>query len=134
MRLLLDTCSFLWLIDDASRQLPEASLQAIRSRENECWLSAASLWEILVKLAAGRLAVDLRRGEAPEQFFVAQREGHGISTLSIDETAVAQLPKLPALHRDPFDRLLVCQAIAHGLVIVTPDEAIRRYPVRTIWE
>jgi len=51
----------------------------------------------------------------------------------LDEEAVAQLPRLPALHRDPFDRTLICQAIAEGLTIVTPDEAIRRYPVRTFW-
>jgi PIN domain nuclease of toxin-antitoxin system len=47
--------------------------------------------------------------------------------------AVLQLAKLPAYHRDPFDRMLVCQAIAHGLTILTPDEAVGRYPVPTIW-
>lgn len=133
MKLLLDSCSFLWLIG-ASERLTPATLKAIRSAENGCWLSVASLWEILVKHASGRLEIDLRRGESPERFLVAQREHHGIASLAVDESAVAQLPKLPPLHRDPFDRLLICQAIAHGLVIVTPDDAIRRYPVRTLWE
>lgn len=133
MRLLLDACSFLWLVGQ-SGHLSAGAARAIRSPDNECWLSAASSWEILVKHASGRLAIDLDLGESPEQFLVVQRERHRIESLAVDESAVSQLPKLPALHRDPFDRLLVCQAIAHDLVIVTPDDAIRRYPVRTLWE
>jgi prevent-host-death family protein len=86
----------------------------------------------LMKHRAGRLEIDCR-GASPEHFLIEQREAHGIDPLPIDETAVAQLPKLPDLHRDAFDRILVCQAIAHGLTLVTPDAAIRRYPVPTLW-
>ena len=131
MRLLLDSCSFLWLIGQAAA-LPEHVRAAIAEPDNACFLSAASLWEIMVKHRAGRLEID-SRGTPPERFLTMQREAHGIDPLSIDESAVVQLPKLPDLHRDPFDRILICQAIAHGLTLVTPDEAIRRYPVLTMW-
>lgn len=94
-------------------------------------MSAASLWEITLKHLAGKL--ELRRTVDPATYYAEQREAHGIERLPVDEEAVAQLPKLPALHRDPFDRMLVCQAIAHGLTLLTPDEAIRQYPVRTSW-
>jgi PIN domain nuclease of toxin-antitoxin system len=61
------------------------------------------------------------------------REGHGIAPLSLDESHVFLLSRLPALHRDPFDRMLVCQAIADGLVVATPDPRISQYPVRVFW-
>lgn len=131
MRLLLDSCTFLWLVAQPA-ELPDRVRDAIADPDNPCFLSAASLWEILVKHRAGRLEVE-GRGAPIERFLVEQREAHGIDPLPIDEESVANLPKLPDLHRDPVDRLLVCQAIAHGLTLVTPDEAIRRYPVRTLW-
>ena len=130
MRLLLDSCVFLWLIWDE----PELSAPAratIADPANEVFLSSASLREITVKHLCGKLV--LRRAVDPSTYYIEQRIAHGIEALAVDEAAVAQLPKLPALHRDPFDRMLVCQAIAHGLILVTPDEAIRRYPVRTFW-
>ena len=68
-------------------------------------------------------------GAPTERFLVEQREAHGIASLPIDEEAVAQLPKLPDLHRDPFDRMLVCQAIAHGLTVVTPMKRSGALPV-----
>jgi PIN domain nuclease of toxin-antitoxin system len=69
----------------------------------------------------------------PERFVPAQREAHGITTLELDEESVLQLHRLPEFHRDPFDRMLVCQAIVHGMTIVTPDPLIAQYPVRTRW-
>jgi PIN domain nuclease of toxin-antitoxin system len=128
---LLDSCSFLWLIGQSS-ELSSAAREAIAAPENTCFVSSAALWEILIKHQAGRLHIEAG-GSPPERFLIEQRAAHGIEPLAIDEEAVAQLPKLPALHRDPFDRILICQAIAEGLIIVTPDEAIRRYPVRTLW-
>ncbi|HXV63979.1 MAG TPA: hypothetical protein VEK15_24990 [Vicinamibacteria bacterium] len=56
-----------------------------------------------------------------------------MSSLPLREKAVAHLPKLPALHKDPFDRMLVCQSLEHGLVVVTPDPLVRAYPVKTLW-
>ena len=62
-----------------------------------------------------------------------EREAHGIAPLPIDEESTLHLSRLPALHRDPFDRLLVSQAIVHGLTIVTPDPLVTQYPARTLW-
>lgn len=61
------------------------------------------------------------------------REAHRIEPLALEEAAALLLSTLPALHRDPFDRMLICQAIAHGLGILSPDERIRQYPVCTVW-
>jgi PIN domain nuclease of toxin-antitoxin system len=58
---------------------------------------------------------------------------HGIAELALDEPAVLQLTRLPEIHKDPFDRMLICQAIAHGLIILTPDPLIGQYPLRTLW-
>lgn len=131
MRLLLDTCTFLWLIGQ-SAALSGKVRDAIADPANDCFLSAASLWEILIKHGVGRLEID-SRGTTPEGFLIEQREAHGLDPLPIDEESVAQLRKLPDLHRDPFDRMLVCQAIAHGLTLVTSDATARRYPVRSLW-
>jgi PIN domain nuclease of toxin-antitoxin system len=61
------------------------------------------------------------------------REAHGVTALSIDEESALHVSRLPALHRDPFDRILVSQAIVHGLTILTPDTLVTQYPGRTIW-
>ena len=128
MRLLLDTCSFLW-IASAPAMLPAAVLAQFRNPDNEVFLSAASAWEIAIKHGLGRLPLP----EPPERFVPAERAAHGISPLPIDEESALHLSRLPALHRDPFDRMLVSQAIVHGLTIVTPDPLVTQYPARTLW-
>nr|MBC8363176.1 type II toxin-antitoxin system VapC family toxin [Candidatus Desulfatibia profunda] len=70
---------------------------------------------------------------SPAQYIPAQREAHGIESLALAEDAVLHLPKLPDYHRDPFDRMLICQAQIHSMVILTPDDLISRYPVRCTW-
>lgn len=128
MRLLLDTATFLWIITDA----PDLSGHArglFVDPGNEVFLSAVSAWEIAVKYALGRLPLP----EPPERFVPSQREQHGIEELPLDEETALHLVRLPLLHRDPFDRMLVCQAIVHGLVILTPDSLVNQYPVRTMW-
>lgn len=128
MRLLLDTCTFLWIAAGAD-ELSVPARAAYADPANEVFLSAVSAWEIAIKNALGRLPLP----EAPLRYIPAVRARHGISSLALEEDAALHLPKLQALHRDPFDRMLVCQAIAHGLQIVTPDPAIAQYPVRTLW-
>ena len=100
-----------------------------RAPDNEVYLSAASAWEIAMKHALGRLPLP----EPPERFVPAERAAHAIAALPIDEESALHLSRLPALHRDPFDRMLVGQAIVHGLVILTPDPLVSQYPARTIW-
>jgi PIN domain nuclease of toxin-antitoxin system len=128
MNLLLDTCTFLWLIAD-SAALSASTRTLFADPANEVYLSAVSTWEIVAKHRLGRLPLP----EPPQQFVPKQRELHQIRSLPLDEEAVLQLAKLPDYHKDPFDRMLICQGIAHGLTILTPDPAITQYPVRAVW-
>lgn len=124
MKVLLDTHVFLWYIS-GDRRLPASTRDAIRDRGNEAYLSVVSVWEAVVKHHLGKLPLP----EPAERYLPAQRERHEISSLPLEESSVARLGSLPSLHRDPFDRMLVCQALQHGLVIATADEAVRAYPV-----
>ena len=128
MRLLLDTCTYLWYIT-ADRKLPAELGNELRSPANDVMLSVVSVWEASVKHQLGRLDFP----EPPGTYLPRQRARHLISTLPLEEAAVAHLGKLPMHHRDPFDRMLVCQAVEHDLTIVTPDSAIHAYPVKVIW-
>jgi len=128
VKLLLDTCTFLWIVGD-SRELSPRALALFRSPEHEVYLSSASAWEIGIKHALGRLPLP----QPPGRFVPAMREHHAIESLPIDEESVLQVDRLPGHHRDPFDRLLVCQAIVHGLAILSPDPLIAAYPVRVLW-
>jgi PIN domain nuclease of toxin-antitoxin system len=124
MRLLLDTHVFLWYIN-ADPQLPVAFRDAIRDPANEVYLSAASVWEAVIKYALGKLPLP----EPPAEYLPQQRAAHRIATLAVEEAALAHLASLPPLHRDPFDRILIAQALQHGLQLVTVDDAVRAYPV-----
>ena len=128
MKLLLDTCTFLWLNGDVEH-LPARVLQALESTENELFLSVASAWEITIKFSAG----SLRLPEEPSKWLPSRRELNGIVSMPVSEEATLHLAKLPVFHKDPFDRILVCQAILEGLAIVTPDPLIGQYPVRVLW-
>jgi PIN domain nuclease of toxin-antitoxin system len=128
MKLLLDTCTFLWIAAGAP-VVSARALDLFRSPDHEVFLSAGSAWEIAIKHALGRLPLP----RPPERFVPEMREAHGIAALPIDEESALHLSRLPELHRDPFDRLLVSQAIVHGLTILTPDPLLAQYPARTIW-
>jgi len=128
VRLLLDTCTFLW-IASGDAALSGVARDLFSNPSNEVFLSSVSTWEIIVKHALGRLPLP----RPPHEFVPEQRRRHRIEALALDETAVLQLAKLPDYHRDPFDRMLICQAAAHGLTILTPDPEICRYPVSTSW-
>ena len=128
MKLLLDTCTFLWFNADSPSLSPRAKALCL-DRENELYLSVISAWEITLKYMAGRLPLP----EPAAQYVPSRRQANGITSLELTEEVVLQLPKLPPLHGDPFDRMLVCQAIVHGLAILTPDEWITRYPARVLW-
>jgi PIN domain nuclease of toxin-antitoxin system len=124
MKLLVDTHIFLWYIA-ADPQLPVAIRDAIRNPGNDVFLSVASIWVAVVKYALGKLPLP----EPPAGYLVRQREAHLIASLPIEEGAMGYLAALPLLHRDPFDRILVAQALQRGLTMVTIDTAVRAYPV-----
>lgn len=128
VKLLLDTCAFLWLI----RGRAEASERAralFADPRNEVYLSVVSAWEIAVKHRLGKLPL----GDVPARYVPNERARHGIATLPLAEADVLLLDKLPDLHADPFDRMLVCQAIAQQMTLLTPDPQITRYPVLIAW-
>ena len=128
MRLLLDTCTFLWIYGDADR-LSEKAGEAFADPENEVYLSSVSTWEIAVKHAAGRLLLS----EAPSELIPRLRQVYGIRPLPFGDRAALHVAQLPRLHRDPFDRMLVCQAVTYRLTVLTPDELIAQYAVSTMW-
>ncbi|MCX8085352.1 MAG: type II toxin-antitoxin system VapC family toxin [Rhodocyclaceae bacterium] len=128
MKLLLDTCAFLWII----RGKPQASAVAcalFRSPANEVFLSSVSAWEIAIKYRLGKLTL----GDTPSRYIPLEREKHKIKSLPLSEADTMVLERLPPLHHDPFDRMLICQAISHQMTILTPDPLIAQYPVMTSW-
>jgi PIN domain nuclease of toxin-antitoxin system len=127
MNLLLDTHAFLWYITNDPR-LPRYAYDAIRDRSNEVFLSVVSVWEALVKHQAGKLALPV----PADQYISDRQTAHRIASLELDVAAVSRLLALPMHHRDPFDRMLICQALHRDLTIVTSDEQFRRYPVRLL--
>jgi len=93
------------------------------------FLSSVSSWEIVIKYGLRRLPLP----SSPERYIPEKRSEHGIAALPFDEESALNVLRLPRLHGDPFDRMLVSQAIIHGMTLLTPDEAIIQYPVRTLW-
>ena len=124
MKLLLDTHIFLWYITADSR-LPMLFRDAIREPKNEVYLSVVSLWETIIKFNLGKLPLP----QSPEIYIPKERRQHQIKSLSLHENAIKELANLPVLHRDPFDRILICQTSADNLTIVTVDTQIQSYNV-----
>ena len=124
MRLLLDTHVFLWYIT-ANAKLPATFRTASQDPANEVYLSVASVWEAVIKYQLGKLPLPA----PPADFLPQLRDAHGIASLPIDEGAMSHLASLPPLHRDLFDRLLIAQALQHGLTVLTVDPDIATYPV-----
>ncbi len=127
MKILLDTHIFLWFIS-GDRRLSAEVREIIRDLDNEIYLSVVSIWECIIKYQLGKLPLP----ESPEVYLPKQRDLHQIDSLSLDENSVAQLIQLPLLHRDPFDRILICQALQNSLTIATVDSAVRAYSVNVI--
>lgn len=123
MRLLLDTHAVLWWQTE-DRRLPKAARTAIASADI-VWVSAASGWEVAIKAALGRLRL--------QEPFAVTVAADDFTELPVTLTHAARLGELPALHADPFDRLLVAQALVEGATLVTKDEALGAYGVPVLW-
>lgn len=128
MKLLLDTHAFLWLNTDPAR-VRQAALTACRDRANALYLSLVSLWEIQIKHQLGKL--ELRVPWA--QMLEAQEQANGLQTLPLSTAHIQALQQLPPHHRDPFDRMLIAQAQAEGMALVTADPAMSAYDVTIVW-
>lgn len=128
MKLLLDTSAFLWFISGDAR-LSALARQGIEANSSEVFLSSVSVWEIVVKHGLGKLPLP-----SPAARFVRQeRERQGFQPLSLDEQDIEHLDKLPPHHRDPFDRMLICQSLEKGMRLVSSDPLIALYPVPILW-
>lgn len=125
MRLLLDTHALLWALGHPGR-LPKGVAAALRDPSNDVVVSAVSTWEVAIKTALGRLAADAAA-------IVAELRDAGFDELPITVDHTVRLRDLPPHHRDPFDRLLVAQALVEGLTVVTSDRAFAAYPAPRWW-
>jgi PIN domain nuclease of toxin-antitoxin system len=128
MRLLLDTHAFLWWVIDAPA-LTRPAREAIADPEADCWLSLASCWEMAIKLSLGKL----RLPTPLDRFVPEQMAANGFQQLDIDFRHAVRVASLPFHHRDPFDRLLVAQAMAEDFALVSADTAFDAYGVTRVW-
>jgi PIN domain nuclease of toxin-antitoxin system len=128
VRLLLDTCTFLWIVT-GDTSLSASAREHFSDPANEVFLSSVSAWEIAVKFSLGKLPLP----HPPSTLIPEERKRHQIQSLPLDEGVALACARLPELHRDPFDRMLVCQGIMGGLTLLTPDPLIAQYPVATVW-
>ena len=128
MRVLLDTRAFLWWVLEDPR-LSARAQSVIKAQESDVLVSAVSAWEIAIKSADARLDLpELARTYVPDRI-----AANGFRELDVTVEHAARVAGLPAIHRDPFDRLLIAQAQVEGIPIVTSDPAIARYDVDIIW-
>ena len=128
MTCLLDTCVFLWL-SDQTEHLSAGARAILEDPANSLVVSQISSLEIQIKYNRGKLPLGL----PPERFIRAAIEHHGLHYLTLADEHIWTMAKLPLLHGDPFDRILIAQAICDGLPLITPDPMIHAYPIRTIW-
>ena len=128
MKLLLDTNAFIWMLE-APEKLSERVIQAHNDSANTLYLSVASLWEIQIKLAIGKLEMDVSLAQIVRE----QLQGHRFQLLDIRAEHVLALEELPRHHGDPFDRLLIAQARVEGLPLVSIDNVFEQYPVDLFW-
>lgn len=128
MNLLLDTCAFLWLAAEPDRLSIPARL-ALDDASNRLFLSDVTVWEIVLKHQTGKLPMP----EAPRTWLPKQTAFFDLQRQPIDLESLFRSGELPSIHRDPFDRLLCAQAIAHGFTVLTPDSPFQRLGATTIW-
>ncbi len=129
MKLLLDTCAFLWLADSPQR-LSERVRTTLQTGEHEVFLSVVSVWEIILKSRKYSL---LRTKQPVGGFVDDQVLLLGLQEIPLHRSCLTYLDRLPGHHQDPFDRILICQALDAALTLVTPDANIHRYPVPILW-
>jgi PIN domain nuclease of toxin-antitoxin system len=128
VNILLDTHAFLWFVDDSPR-LSQSARILIESENSQPFLSAASLWEIAIKISLGKLTL-----KQPYEIFIPQQLAlNGIGVLNIAMEHTAAIATLPFHHRDPFDRLLAVQAKIEDMTLVSADPIFDSYGVKHVW-
>lgn len=128
MRVLVDTHVFLWWVE-GDRTLSAKARAALSDQDNECLLSLVSVWELAIKAGLGKLKLAL-----PVQRYVVEHvAANGFRILDIRMAHVGRVESLDPHHGDPFDRLLIAQALEEKLPVVTADPVFRKYGVKRIW-
>ena len=128
MKLLLDTHAFLWWDSERDR-LPPRVLEAIESPANSVYLSIASIWETQIKAQLGKLKLRLPL----PQLILDQEKANNLHILLTTREDIFALESLPPLHRDPFDRMIVAQALRGEFEVVTHDDEVGSYGVKVFW-
>ena len=128
MKLLLDTCTFVWLTQEPDK-ISSKARRAIDHAANDLFLSHASIWEIHLKVKSGKLELP----DSPRLWISQQLAARGVADWAIDLEALHETSELPPIHKDPFDRLLLAQAQIHQFHIVSPDEFFAEYRANVIW-
>ena len=129
MTYLLDTHTFLWALNDDPK-LPEQVAAVLENGENELYLSIASLWEIAIKMSLGKLQLDFSFADLVASKLVES----DVQIFAITPKHLIVLSELPFHHRDPFDRLIVAQTKAEGMVLLTRDKTLKSYGVDSLWK
>lgn len=129
MKILLDTCSFLWFVNGELNKISKVAEEIFLDEESEIFLSIVSCWEISIKWSINKL--ELRH--PPDTFLKIQIQKNQLSLLSIELEHTIQVAKLPFHHRDPFDRLLVSQAIIEDIPLMSADKTLSQYEIERIW-
>lgn len=128
MNLLVDTQALLWF-DEANAQLSSFAKSLIEDPANELWLSAASYWEVAIKLGTHKLTL-----KSPfDEFMTRVISENGLKILPIKISHCAELIYLPYHHRDPFDRVMIAQAIVEKIAVVSADAQFDEYPITRLW-
>ncbi|MDP6631575.1 MAG: type II toxin-antitoxin system VapC family toxin [Kiritimatiellia bacterium] len=127
MNMLVDTHAMLWFAAGDDRLSPTARA-TIEDPETTTYISVASWWEIAIKCSVNKLQLDL-----PLEKFMAHRIDEGFRVLTIDTQHLPALTTLPFHHRDPFDRLIICQAMAEDMPVCTGDSHFAGYEIRLVW-
>ena len=127
MNLLVDTHAMLWFVAGDARMSRKAR-KAIESRDTVNYVSIASWWEIAIKCSLGKLKID-----TPLETFISERVDEGFRVLGIETRHLTGLADLPFHHRDPFDRLLISQAMSENMPVCTSDSRFAEYEIRVVW-
>ena len=129
MKILVDTHAILWWLT-GDKRLSRPAKRILEDPANRRWISIASLWEIAIKMRTGRLTTR----ELTLRTIVDQLSGEEFVILPIRVPDLLQLEQLAQIHRDPFDRILIAQALEERVPILTADALIAQYPIKTIWK
>ena len=127
MKGLVDTHAFIWWYSDPSR-LSAAALAFFQDPSSIVLFSVISVWEILIKFQLGKMTLIM-----PLRTILAQQQANGVQILPVTLDHVFGVESLPAVHKDPFDRLLIAQANVEGAVLVSADAIFAQYPVSVLW-